>query len=575
VILSGGLRRLFAALLLLLFNPARAEIVVSGVDGELLANVLAFVDLDDLDCAAERVRIESARLDAPAQAAEALNAFGYYQPRIRISIDYADDCWQAVIDIDTGEPVRLREVAIAIVGAPDDAPEFGAIVDGAGLVPGETLNHSSYERLKRQLQDLARGRGYAEARFEQSRIDVYPAELTADISLRFELGPRYGIGEISIVQDVLDDDFVNAFHDLVTGEPYDSRRLTAAFLDLTDSGYFEAVDVRTLPPDPATLTIPLRIELTPSPRRVISYGVGFSTDTGPRFRFGRSIRRFNQRGHQMSLDSQLSPVVSELTATYRMPIADPRFDWLNFSLGAKREDTETSLARSIEAGIRRVIDRPGGWSRTQFVSFIVEDFEVGTQTGRPQLLIPGVDWRRIRGDDALRPDRGSRLDFEVRGADESLLSDTGFVQATAAAKWIRSTSQRGRVLLRGRFGVMADDQFDHLPPSIRFFAGGDNSIRGFDFESLGPVDAEGAVIGGSRLFEASVEYEHRLKDRWSVAAFTDSGNAFDSAGLDMRTGAGIGARWRSPLGPVRIDVAWPVSDVEHGPRLHISLGPDL
>jgi translocation and assembly module TamA len=110
---------------------------------------------------------------------------------------------------------------------------------------------------------------------------------------------------------------------------------------------------------------------------------------------------------------------------------------------------------------------------------------------------------------------------------------------------------------------------------VRFFAGGDSSVRGFDFESLGPVDAEGAVIGGSRLAVASIELERSIKPRWSLAVFVDSGNAFDQSGFDAHTGAGLGARWRSPLGPVRIDVAWPVNDPAHGARLHVSLGPDL
>jgi translocation and assembly module TamA len=142
-------------------------------------------------------------------------------------------------------------------------------------------------------------------------------------------------------------------------------------------------------------------------------------------------------------------------------------------------------------------------------------------------------------------------------------------------KWIRTVTGRGRVLLRGTAGYTVDDVFAELPPSIRFFAGGDYSVRGFDFKTLGPVDGNGEVVGGSRLIELSAEYEHDVKPRWSIAVFADGGNAFDEHGLDMRTGAGIGTRWRSPVGPVRIDIAWPVNDPLHGPRLHVSLGPDL
>lgn len=552
-----------------------AETVVSGVDDALRENVLAYVDIDDLACDATAVSIRRALELIPAQAAEALNAFGYYAPVITTDFEEGEDCWQAVIDVAPGEPVRLRSVDIVIRGPAAERADFQALRSNTPLVEGEALDHGDYETFKRSLLDLARNRGYAEAGYSASQIDIYPELLAADVVLHFESGPRYMFGEITIDQSALEADFVNAFHELTEGVPYDNRLLTTAFLDLNDSGYFSAVDVRTLPADPETLTIPVEIELTPAPRRLISYGVGFATDTGARLRFGRSVRRVNRRGHQLNLDARLSPVVSELTSTYRMPYGDPRYDWLSFSLGAKREDTDTALSRSIEAGVRRIYDGLGGWSRTQFISYVVEDFEVGSQTGRPKLLIPGIDWSRIRGDNALRPENGSRLTFELRAADEEALSDTSFVQTTVSAKWIRSFGERNRVLLRGRAGYMVEDDFELLPPSIRFFAGGDQSIRGFSFQSLGPVGPDGAVIGGNRLLELSAEFEREIKPRWSLAVFADGGNAFNENDLDMRTGAGIGARWRSPLGPIRIDVAWPVNDPRHGPRLHVTLGPDF
>lgn len=554
---------------------ARAETVISGVDDAVRSNVLAYIDVDELGCDVAETFVEPALARAASQTIEALNAFGYYEPRITTRLTQREECWRAEIAIDPGEPVVLREVDIRLEGPAATQPDFLVLRNEAAPVAGNPLNHGRYDQFKRRLLDLSRNRGFVEAGFATSRLDIYPEQHTADIALHYESGPRYSVGEVDIGEAGLEPDFVAAFHGIRPGLPFDNRLLTTAFRNLNDSGYFDAVDVQTLPANADTRTIPVRIELTPSPRRLIGYGVGYATDTGPRFRFERLIRRFNERGHQLSLDARLSPVVSEFTSFYRMPIGDPRYDWLHFNVGAKREETDTASARSIEAGVRRVIDRPRGWDRTQFLSYVVEDFEVGTQAGRPHLLIPGVDWTRLRGNDALRPDNGSRVSFELRAADESLLSDAGFVQVVAGVKWIRRVSGRGRVLLRGRAGYTVDDEFAHLPPSIRFFAGGDSSIRGFDFKSLGPVDANGDVIGGPRLIEVSAEYEHEIKPRWSVAVFADGGNAFDELDFDMRTGAGIGARWRSPLGPIRIDVAWPVDDPGHGARLHLVLGPDL
>jgi translocation and assembly module TamA len=555
--------------------PAIAETLVTGVEGALHENVLVYLEIDDLDCDTEDVLVQRALADAVGQAGEALNAYGYYAPTITTGLGEGEDCWQAEIDIVPGEPVRLREVDIRVEAPADNPQLFVPVTSGHMLVPGAQLSYAEYDGVKRQLLDIASGRGYAEAVFTESRIDVYPEERAADLFLHFEPGPRYALGEVTVNQTGLTPDFVDSFHELESGVPFDNRLLTTTFVDLNNSGYFSSVDVQVLEADPVTRTIPVRIDLTPAPRRIVSYGFGYSTDTGPRFRFARNIRRFNENGHQLMLDAMVSPVVSEFTSIYRMPVGDPRFDWLNFNLGAKREETDTSLGRSIEAGVRRVVTRPNDWARTHYVSYIVEDFEVASQTGRPHLLIPGVSWTRIRGDDAIRPNAGSKLAFELRAADEEFLSDTSFVQVTANVKWVRTVTRRGRVLLRGGAGYTVDDVFAELPPSIRFFAGGDNSIRGFDFEELGPVDANGEVIGGNRLIELSAEYEHEIKPKWSLAVFADGGNAFDESGLDMRTGAGIGTRWRSPVGPVRIDVAWPINDIEEGPRLHISLGPDL
>jgi len=554
---------------------AIAETLVTGVEGAELTNVLTYLEIDDLDCNSDEILVRRALADAVGQVAQALNAYGYYAPTVTTTLGDGVECWLAEVAIVPGEPVLLREVDIRIEAPADNPQLFQPVASGHMLVPGAQLSHAEYDGVKRQLLDIAMGRGYAEAVFTESRIDVYPDERVADLRLHFEPGPRYALGEVTVNQSGLTPDFVDSFHELESGVPFDNRLLTATFIDLNNSGYFASVDVRALEADPVTRTIPVRIDLTPSPRRVVSYGFGYSTDTGPRFRFARTIRRFNENGHQLMIDAMLSPVVSEFTSIYRMPVGDPRFDWLNFNLGVKREETDTSLARSIEAGVRRVIARPNDWARTQSLSYIVEDFEVASQTGRPHLLIPGVGWTRIRGDDAIRPNAGSRLSFELRAADEEFLSDTSFVQATAGVKWVRTVIPRGRVLLRGSAGYTVDDVFEELPPSIRFFAGGDNSVRGFDFETLGPVDANGEVVGGNRLIELSAEYEHDIKPKWSLAVFADGGNAFDESGLDMRTGAGIGARWRSPVGPVRIDVAWPVNDPAHGPRLHISLGPDL
>jgi translocation and assembly module TamA len=563
------------AIALSLAGAAIADVELTGVEGAVAANVLAYLDLDDEPCDAPRWRVEQLYRGAPQRIGEALQAFGYYEPGIDRELSFADECWHARFAITAGEPVRIRTLDLAITGEAESDPDFQTALAAAGFATGSTLDHGAYEGLKRRWSDLARERGYADAQFTANRIDVYPAEHVADITLRFDSGPRYTFGRTDLTQDVLTDRLAESYLTFSEGAPYDARQLTEAYAALADSGFFRTIDVRPLPADSVTRTIPIAVTLTSAARMQTSYGVGFSTDTGPRFRFGRNNTRFNERGHQFGVNAQLSPVVSEVTANYRLPLQDSRSEWLNFDAGVEREDTDTAESKRFELGARRVHERRGDWTRTEILSLRVEDFAVADQASRARLLMPGVDWTRIRADNEIRPRLGSKLSLEVRGAHDTLVSDTTFVQTIAQGKWIWSLPRGQRILVRGEVGATAEREFAELPASVRFFAGGDNSVRGYDFEALGPVDENGQVVGGSSLATGSFEFEQPLRDRWSLAFFVDAGNAFEGSDLDAKRGVGIGGRWQSPLGPIRVDLAHPLDDDTTSVRLHISLGPDL
>lgn len=566
---AAAVAALFAA------GNAAADVAITGIEGPVVANVLAYLDLDDEPCDAPRWRVEQLFSGSPPRIRDAMQAYGYYEPGVAPELDFTADCWHARFAIDAGQPVLIRAVDLGLTGEAQGDEQFQTALAEANLSSGAILNHGAYDQLKRRWTDLARERGYADAHFAVARIDVYPEERAADIALQFDSGARYAFGPTELSQDVLTAGLAASYLDgFREGEPYDARRLTDAYAALASSGYFRTIDVRPLPAEPATRTIPIAVTLTSGARTQSSYGIGYQTDTGPRFRFNRTNRRVNDRGHQLGVNLQLSPVISELTSTYRMPL-NSRSEWLAFDAGIELEDTETSDSDRIEFGVRRVHERRGGWTRTESLSLLVEDFEVAEQTGRSRLLMPGVSWVRLRADNEIRPTQGSKLSLEVRGANDGVISDTSFAQTIAQAIWIWSRPTGQRFLVRGQAGATAKREFAELPASVRFFAGGDNSIRGYGFEELGPVDADGNVIGGSSLLTGSFEFEQPLRERWSLAFFVDSGNAFETSNVDAKTGVGLGGRWRSPLGPIRIDVAVPLDDEDDSYRFHFSLGPDL
>jgi translocation and assembly module TamA len=556
-------------------RPAAATVELRGVEGEIAANVLAYLNLDEEPCDAPAAHIEPQRLAAPARIREALEAYGYYQPTIESTFETGRDCWHVEFAITLGEPVRLRGVDVSLTGEAAEDSDFITAQATANLRNGAILQHAAYEQLKRRWSDLARERGYPDAKFAVSRIDVYPEQRAADIVLRFDSGVRYAFGSIDVQQDVLVEPLVRSYVPFRAGEPYDGRKLTELYVALADSGFFRNIDVRSLEPNRDQHTIPVEITMTPGTRLLISYGLGYSTDTGPRLRFSRNNRRFNERGHQFSVNTQLSPVISEVSANYRFPLASSREEWLNLDTGLKREETDAATSKSLEFGVRRVRERSGDWTRTQMLNLQIEDFVVAGESGRSQLLMPGIDWTRIRADNAIRPHQGSKLQLDLRGATDAVISDTTFMQASAQGKWIWSTAHGRRFIVRGHVGATVKNSLAELPPSVRFFAGGDNSVRGYDFKSLGPVDSTGKVIGGSALAEGSFEFEQPLKGHWSLALFVDAGNAFEDSRLDAKRAAGLGGRWQSPLGPIRIDLAHPLDDPANDWRIHISLGPDL
>jgi translocation and assembly module TamA len=213
------------------------------------------------------------------------------------------------------------------------------------LVPGAQLRHSDYETLKESLQVRAAERGYVEAAFSKSSIEVWPEEHAADISLQYDSGPRYSFGPIRQEQELLEPGLIDAFLEFDTGMPYDSRLLNKAYNDLSLSGYFGRIELLPEYERAEDKQIPVRVMLEPADRIEYTVGVGFSTDTGPRVRAGYHNRRLNRRGHRFKSDVGVSSVIQGITAEYRKPLADPRSEWLSYTAALSNEDTDTPFSR--------------------------------------------------------------------------------------------------------------------------------------------------------------------------------------------------------------------------------------
>lgn len=554
---------------------ARAELTVTGVEPEVEQNIRAFASLAGETCDAEDWLVRRRFRTLESEAREALEPFGFYDPVITSTLELDQPCWRASIVIDPGKPVVYRNVQLLIEGAAATDPAFADLKSSRSLTPGAVLRHADYERIKRVLQVRAADRGYVEARFAENRLDVWPKEHAADVSLHFDSGPRYRIGAIQLEQAFLDPAIVEGYLDLESGTLFDSAKLIQAHRDLSDSGYFGEVQVLAETDSAANGEIPIRIAMQPGTRIEYTVGVGASTDTGLRFRAGFRNNRLNSRGHRIISDLGVSPVVQGITAEYRIPLRDPRREWFSITGAASNEETDTFDNEVQRLGLRWTESISDTWLRTYSLDASNESFVIGEDVDTSRFIVPGIAFDQKIADRDVFPAYGRRLGAEIRGTDEAIGSSTSYVQATVWARWIRSFGSKNRVLARVNAGVTESADFNELPPSIRFFAGGDQSVRGYDYESLGPRDSDGNVIGGENLLVASLEYERHLRGNYFGALFVDAGNAFDGTDFDPEVGAGLGLKWRSPLGPIRLYLGYPVSADDQNIRFHLQLGADL
>jgi len=562
-------------LLLLLASLGRAELIVEGINDELQRNVRNYISLANEPCDAESWLVQRRFRKIEDETRTALQPFGYYDPVIETSLEQTGDCWTATVSVNVGPPVLLRELSVTLDAADEDRSNFDDLLAAPALQPNNPLVHADYAALKESLQVRAAERGYVEANFLESSIDVWPDEQAADVNLNFQTGPRYDFGEIALEQSLLDERLVRAFLEFEPGTPYDNRLLTRAYDDLSRSGYFGRIELIPQFEEAADQRLPMLISLEPADRIEYTVGLGLSTDTGPRARAGFQNRRVNRHGHKLKTDLSVSSVLQGLSAEYRKPLADPRSEWLSYTSSVSSESTDSSESDIARVGVRRSKRLHPEWLRTLFLDLSYERYTIGDVASRSRLAMPGIVYDHKRSDRDVFPTRGRRLTMELRGTAEFLGSDTSFLQTIVSTRLVRPLSADSRLLARATVGLTTQAEFLELPPSVRFFAGGDESVRGFDYETLGPTDDEGNVIGGRSLLTASIEYEKHLRGNFFGAVFVDAGNAFDGSDIDAAVGAGVGLIWRSPVGPLRFYLAHPLNKSDRDVRVHVQLGADL
>lgn len=569
-----------ATLIALLLSPAiaRAEepdIAIRGLNDEQQSNVQAFLSLLQEKCQSPAWRIEKLFAKSDSEIKKALKALGYYRPEISKQLHFGEECWQAEFDINAGDPVKVAKINVTIQGEAEQDTIFQKYLQNLPLQPGDILNHGRYEKIKQDLKSLALEHGYLRHKFIKKSLRVNTDTLQADIELLFDSGPRFRFGDIRINQDILDPVFLHRYLSIASDDYYSSKQLAKTYNALADSLYFRNVEIKPHIDLAEDNRVPVTIDLPPAKRHAYSVGVGFATDIGPLGSLGYQNRRINRRGHHFSLDLAASPVLSSAEAQYMIPYEHYRNDYVSLGAGYKLEQPDSFESEEAKLSLQQQHVYDNGWRQNLFLDLSYETFTIGDVTQNTTLLVPGARWQFTRSNNALRPTQGYHVNLSIAAAPETFISDANFVQATAYGKLIGSLPWSARLITRASLGATLTDDFDRLPTSYRFYAGGTETIRGYQYKELGPTNAQGDVIGGKMLTIASLEYEQFLSESWGVAAFVDAGNAYNIEDITIKTGVGLGLRWVSPIGPIRLDFAVPLNESNSSFQFHFAAGAQL
>ena len=624
-----SLRRAPGLLLCLLAGPlahaASVSVEVRGVADEVRDNVLAYLSFEryrrgGVDLNADTVERLHNRVEREVDAA--LRPFGYYEPKVESTVtDQGHSDWRVVIDINPGTPVLVDHIDVRVDGPGESDPLFQRILNNLPLHSGDRLSHAAYDALKADLQRTAATYGYLDAKLIRNELVVDPPNHKANIALELETGERYRFGATTIEQHVVNQKLVRRYIRYHEGDYFDLTQVLRTQFALDDAGYFANLEVTPADPDRKALIVPVKIRADPGRRHRYSIAGGWATDTGIRGTLGYEDRRINSLGHSLSVSVQASQVQKYyVQSRYRIPVGDPAVENISLNAFVQQLTLADVTAITQSAGVS-FTDVTGGWQHVWLLNGVhtVSDNSaptvVNVNTARSdELLVPELDLARVPTGYLGEPLFERPFYATIKASHSALGSQADFIQLHLEAIRVFPIVPKWHLLMRAEVGTTFVKDFNDLPAVYRFFAGGDNSVRGFAYNDLSPLEgpvcqtnSAGQVLltangscqpkpgyylktGGKDVITGTVEVIRDLPKSLGVAAFFDYGNALNSFHKPdcvpgtmpgtticppfIQYSVGVGLRVRLPVMTLGVDIAQPLS-TNAGPRLHINFSPKL
>lgn len=568
------------------FGYYTATVTVARSDRNGSASPEPDADEDDApdDAATTDVASGSAKF---ASTLENADDVAQSDPSARGPIRSRTDALTITLTIVPGPPVRVRGFDLGIDGAASADPSVVAAVAQFHPRVGEVLNHVRYEDGKARIGRALSEHGWFDADLAVHRVEVTRAAQAADLTLRWNSGQRYTLGDVRFTQSpapFLRDELLHNLVRWQPGTPYDQAELERLRSALVALDYFALVDVQAAPEQAVDRNTPVLVELTPAKRSIYSLGLSYATLDGPGISAGVERRYLNARGHKALAQVDWARLRKAVTLQYRIPAFAWLDGWYTASLQASDELTDYVNSRRLELVASRSGQANDHLNLIASLHLLRERWAYRTilkpteEFRFASFLFPALQAEYIDVDDRMAPRRGMGASLVLRGGKGGNSGDASFAQLYLSAQWFHGFDADSRLIARGELGHTFTEDVLNLPPSLRFYAGGDRSVRGYGWHEIGPrIKTSGSdyFTGAPNLLTASLEYERYFNGPWGAAVFVDTGSAFEGRRPDLHTGVGIGLRWRSPVGPVRIDIAHGLNAPDSPITLHLNIGADL
>ncbi|NML30940.1 outer membrane protein assembly factor [Paraburkholderia sp. G-4-1-8] len=509
----------------------------------------------------------------PQQVRDLAATQGYFSPIVSTDVRTVDGERHVTVRVESGPQTIVTSVDLSFRGAvlTEDPAQENATRFAFSLHEGQPFSQGDWDDAKNASLRQLQSRRYLAAKIYHSEALIDPRTHEAKLSVIYDSGPTFTMGAIDVSGTRrYPERIVHNVNPISPGDIYDTRTVAELQRQLQNTPYFAsvAIDLDNDPNKP--LDTPVHVKVSEFPYHSFRGGVGYSTDNGPLVQGAYSY--LNTFGMAWPFTVEGRADRTQQYGQVQLSMQPGPRGWTN-SVLASYTTTDVSDTRiySVRGGVQHA-------RTSQFLdynySLLFYDDRLDQNAAPPtnaRALVPAWSWTRRDTDDPLFPRRGNLIHVEAGFAVKGLLADQSFIRGYARGQQYFPIGADDIVLIRAELGgVFTGGSSSGIPASLLFRAGGSNSVRGYGFQSIGN-DVAGSILPTKYLVTGAAEYQHWFSHSWGAAAFFDIGTATDTWGDKVfYPGVGVGARWRSPVGPVNVDIAYGIRN--HSVRPYLTLG---